>query len=141
MSRIFLVLIFIMGSFFDMKNKQLPRWFLGCGAAISFGLFLWEKPVGIWEMLVGVSIGFILLLIGKVTREALGYGDGILLGLTGIQMGVGTIGVLSYGLILSAMVSLALLAVGKVNRKTTIPFVPFLGLGYGIYLLGQVNIG
>ena len=79
----------------------------------------------------------IFLLASVITGGALGMGDGwVMLALgcmTGTTVYLRTLG---SGLFLSAVVSALLLTVFHRSRKTEIPFIPFLFLGYtgGIFI-------
>ena len=79
--------------------------------------------------------GLILVGLSFITNENIGYGDSILLTLccitTNIQNGLFII-LISF--IYSSIYSLILLLIGK-SGKHTIPFVPFIFLGYISYLL------
>ena len=92
---------------------------------------------GIQDILIPAVIGAIFLLASVITGGALGMGDGwVMLALgcmTGTTVYLRTLG---SGLFLSAVVSALLLTVFHRSRKTEIPFIPFLFLGYtgGIFI-------
>lgn len=79
--------------------------------------------------------GIMLVGLSFITNENIGYGDSILLALccitTNLQNGIFII-IISF--VYSAIYSLILLLTGK-SSKHTIPFVPFIFLGYTSYLL------
>ena len=79
--------------------------------------------------------------ISKMTRESFGYGDSLLILLLGVAVGFwNLISLLAIAFFLSAVVSAAALVFGKFHRKTTVPFVPFLGIGYFfVRVLGGVG--
>ena len=65
------------------------------------------------------------------SRGAIGRGDGYLLCVAGVYLGIaGTLSLLSGALFLCAIWSLLLLAIKKAGKKTEIPFVPFLLAAY-----------
>lgn len=138
MNSIFLGVFFILGTYFDLKYKGLPKWFLAGGFLLSLILCGIFKPVSLVEMLSGMAVGGALLLISLLTKGALGLGDGLFLVVVGIHLGVGAvITVLAFGLLISAIFSLVLLVFRKVSRKSSVPFVPFLTVAYVITFLGQ----
>jgi leader peptidase (prepilin peptidase)/N-methyltransferase len=83
------------------------------------------------EEIGGVLIGALILLIYHVTKGEIGEGDGWLLIVTGIFLGIGrNFELLMSGLLLAAICSLFLILFKKAGKKREIPFVPFLFLGY-----------
>lgn len=140
MDNIFLGILFLSAAFFDIKFKALPRWFLVVAFIGSFCMYLWKRPVTLWEIAGAVAVGIVLLFISFVTKGALGAGDGLFLMIAGILLG-GTriMEILGLGIFLSGFVSCVLLIFKKVSRKTALPFIPFLLLSYGIILSGQMG--
>ena len=66
-----------------------------------------------------------------ISREQVGYGDGLLLLTVGIWLGFGqTFGVLTLGLILCSVLCGVLLMRKKIRKQDSIPLVPFLLLGF-----------
>lgn len=131
MSNIFLGVLFLIGTFFDIKFKALPKWFLTVAFLCSLILYAFVKPVPLWEMVGGIIIGGVMLVISYITKGALGFGDGLFLIIAAIHLGVEkVIAILTFGLFLSAIFSVILLILRKVSRKTALPFVPFMALGY-----------
>lgn len=119
----------------DIKTRRLPTWVLGVGAlaALAYQAVWGGRTIVIWGS--GAAVGLLFLGIGKVTGEALGYGDGILIGILGIFLGVwDLLGLLVMAFFLSALYAAAMLAVCKFRKKSTFPFVPFLGMAYVIML-------
>ena len=91
----------------------------------------------IQDILIPVLIGAVFLAASVITRGALGMGDGWILLALGCMPGtMAYLRTLGIGLFLSAVISAILLTVFHRNRKTEIPFIPFLFLGYagGIFI-------
>ena len=83
------------------------------------------------EILGGILIGIVLLLLAKITREKIGYGDGWIFVVTGIYLGFhSNMYLLLLSLFLASLVSICLLVFKKVNKKTELPFVSFVLPGY-----------
>lgn len=82
-------------------------------------------------LLTAILPGCILLMTGKLTRQEVGYGDGILLLVCGLCLG-GKNAILLFvsGLFLMFPVSLILLLSGKADRRAELPFAPFLLAAY-----------
>ena len=97
------------------------------GVILQFGII---QENGL-EILGGILIGIVLLLLAKITREKIGYGDGWIFVVTGIYLGFhSNMYLLLLSLFLASLVSICLLVFKKVNRKTELPFVSFILPGY-----------
>ena len=83
-----------------------------------------------------MGLGF--LAVSKVSGEALGYGDSILITILGIFLGFWNIlSVLMAAFLLAAVFSAVMLARRGFTRKSSFPFVPFLAAAYiGAVLTG-----
>lgn len=94
--------------------------FAGC-----FGKVGWQSRLG------GAAVGAVLLLLGFLSKEAIGYGDGMLVFICGIAYGFyETMALCFFAAAYAGCFSGILLMVRKAGRKTRIPFLPFLLLGY-----------
>lgn len=87
-------------------------------------------------LLTAILPGGVLLLIGKITRQEVGYGDGILLLVCGLCLGgKETIFLFVSGLFLMFPISLVLLLSGHTDRRAELPFAPFLLASYLFWLM------
>ena len=116
----------------DYREKQISciaLWFGGIGISIISLIQILSGNKLWWDSLGGAGIGIILVLLSIVTRQQIGMGDGILFVITGIGLGIANNTILLMSsLCITSVVSLALLSVKKVQRKTTVPFIPFVWL-------------
>lgn len=122
-------------SWTDVRTKQLPAWLLGVGAlsALAYQLLYEKQFAALW--LSGAMVGLAFLAIGKMTEEALGYGDGVLIGILGIYLGIwNLLSLLVMAFFLAALYAAVLLMSCKFRRKAAFPFVPFLGAAYVVML-------
>ena len=79
------------------------------------------------ELLGGVLPGAVCLAVSAVTKGAVGFGDGLVLCVTGILLGgKGNLQLITVGSLLCAFVLGLGLITGKVRWKQRFPFVPFL---------------
>ena len=94
-------------------------------------LHLFLDKIAILDILGGMAIGMILLFIGKLFHQCVGYGDGLILLVSGIYLGRNkNIELLFYSVILSGIFSLILLCVCHKKKDFEIPFIPFVLIGY-----------
>lgn len=124
----------------DILKKQIPVWpMFPVGI---FGIFsMFDRTVeDNMTYIAGVFIGICMLALGRITKEEIGYGDGLVFMITGLYLGYQyNLLLLVLSLIISAMISLILILFKKVHRKTSIPFVPFVTVAYfilwGVYYI------
>jgi leader peptidase (prepilin peptidase)/N-methyltransferase len=84
-----------------------------------------------YVILLGLLPGIFLLFLSKATRESIGMGDGVMMLVLGIYLGVRKVLDLFFlSLFLSSIWAGFLLLVKKKRRDWEFPFVPFLFLGY-----------
>ena len=83
----------------------------------------------------GIGVGVLFLLVSKVTEEAIGYGDSVAIMILGGYLGFWkVVGVLAAAFFTSGVCSVILAFRGRVK---TMPFFPFLTLGYILMLAEQ----
>lgn len=91
-------------------------------------IYAYQTPVNIAG---GLLIGVGMLLLSQLSRGAVGKGDGYLLCVAGLYLGMGeTLALLLGGLLLCAVWALLLLVLKRAGKNTEIPFIPFLLLAY-----------
>lgn len=89
------------------------------------------------NILIGCSLGGIFLLVGWLTKEAIGYGDGLGLVILGLFEGwVGMIPIMFGAFLLSAVYGLWRMLGLKGQMSDMMPFYPFLLLAFiGVIVL------
>ena len=137
-----LVSVLIVITFIDLKHQIIPDELViiifVCGI---ISIFLSGR--GIWEHIIGFfAVSIILLLIAFLSKGGMGGGDIKLMAAAGLFLGWKLILLsLMIASIIGSVVSIILLALKKVNRKSMVPFGPFLSIGilisvlYGDYIL------
>ena len=122
-------------SFFDMKRKLIPTCVTIVGAVIGIGCTVYRgRTVG--ELMLALMPGMVIVLLGKITKEAIGYGDGMLIGMLGFFYSLEDVAYICMSAFWGAAgVALILLVMKSKKRKDAVPFVPFLFLGWLIRLL------
>lgn len=138
---VILMVYLLIAAFMDIKGKIVSVKLAALAAAVGTIFQFLQPQMGIAEWMSGLLPAVVLILMAWLTKQAVGFGDGCVLGVIGLYIGFwGSIGTLMMGLLLSCPISLFLLICKKADRKHTIPFVPFLAMGCGAWLLMQ-NIG
>lgn len=120
----------------DYKTNMLgliPLMFfmgMGIGIRVIAGTF------SLSSFLTGTMVGIVCLMIGAVTSESLGMGDGLLFLGTGMFLNFESNFVLFCGaLLLAGGFSGICLLLKKKSRKDRIPMVPFVLAAYVVFLL------
>ena len=131
------IMLGILGGFgiYDLLYKKIP-----IRAVVVFGVSVLGYRVyagaGIGELLAGLVPGAMLLLTSFCTKESIGYGDGMVLCVLGIFLGIRrSLAVFGMALVFAALSAIILLALKKAGRKTELPFLPCLFAGYLLSLV------
>lgn len=130
---IIVAVILLWNGIYDWKYRKISILvtFIGIIAVLLSLIAAPEECCTIAEMLGGVSIGIFLIICSFITRGQIGIGDGIICCFIGISCGFfENLNILFISLLLSAIVSFILLIKKRVERKTEIPLIPFLFIGY-----------
>lgn len=133
------IIIFLIAcSVQDIKEKKLSvKMLAGFGTAFLISSFLPEN-IPLQQRIYNMLPGIAALLLAFLTKEQIGYGDGICLIIVGNVIHCNVLaGAVMIGLILLCGCSLILLIGKKVKWKTTLPFLPFLTIG----ILMQIVFG
>ncbi len=125
------------GAYYDLKNKELPMSFLMIFLMISLFCNIILQYQSLSDFLIGGSIGSVFLGAGWLTKEEIGYGDGIGIVILGIMKGwKGLIPVIFTAFLLSGIYGLWRLIGFKEPGNSTMPFFPFLFIAsIGVILL------
>lgn len=127
----FVTIFLMLNTGWDIRKRKVLL-----GSIVSFGilgmihLFFVEKEM-VFLVLCGVLPGMFLILCSYVTRQSVGYGDGLIVLVCGLYLGLWqTFAMVFYGLLFCSAVSVFLLLLRKRTYKTGVPFVPYLLAGY-----------
>ena len=129
-------------SVLDIQKRRLPEGLLAAGVGIAAGVAALRIFWGFGPFLLGLAgaaVGGGFLWISKVTDEAFGYGDSILIIALGLFLGLWKLLYLlmaAFGL--SAIFSMVMMKRQNFQRTTTMPFVPFFGAAYVVLLLARL---
>lgn len=136
------VLLFLLGwnTFTDMRSRRIEGKSVLIGGTAGLLWCLAHGLPGLRQAVLGMLPGALLLLIGKLGKEAVGYGDGLIVAVIGIYAGLwDTFGLLLGALTAAAVTGSLLLICGRGTVKTELPFVPFLLAAYvGGTFIGKI---
>ena len=131
---IWTALMLLVGSVMDIKDKTVPAIYLLIAAAGSVVMTVIYKGE-LKEMLLGLIPGTAILIVGKLSG-CMGEADGILLLLLGGMYGLRDGGeLMMYALLAAAAVSVLLIVLKHAGKKDTLPFIPFMLVGFMMFEL------
>lgn len=114
----------------DIREKRLSVKLLVVSGLLFSGMSLAFEEIPFEERLHNILPGMIAFALAFLTKEQIGYGDAACLVILGILVSAGSLsGAIMAGLVLLSICSILLLAWKKADRKTTLPFLPFLSAG------------
>ena len=125
-----IIVFLVLCSIQDIREKRLSVKMLVVAGLLFLGMSLVFEEMPIEKRLHNILPGMITFLLAFLTKEQIGYGDAACLVVLGIMVSAGSLfGAVMIGLILLSICSMILLAGKKADRKTTLPFLPFLSAG------------
>ena len=136
----FVVLLYlIISSLHDIKTHTISVKLSVCTIIICTIMKLFAFDYDIYTLFMwlicGCIVGSFLLILSFLSKECLGYGDGIALIVTGIGSGL-KISFLTCGFaFITASVYACFLLIMKRNKNASFPFLPFICAAYLLQLL------
>ncbi|MDO5518927.1 MAG: A24 family peptidase [bacterium] len=123
--------VLLICSYTDIREKKVSIWIIITGVQAVIVLNFITKDITMINALLGGIIGLLLIGVSKLTKNALGLGDAMLIAMIGLALGMfNTLLALFYALLITAVVSAILLVFKRVKKQSQMPFVPFILLGY-----------
>lgn len=134
-SRIVTGLLLALMSYKDIREHKVSvSMLMLCGiiSGITCANVMIMETSEVWKLhLVGFLIGLCFIGISKVTREGLGYGDSWLLCVLGTYLGIWSmLELLVITWVLTAIAAGAVLVRNRFKRRTSLPMIPFIAVGY-----------
>jgi leader peptidase (prepilin peptidase) / N-methyltransferase len=115
----------------DLIKRRVYVSVIGIGAVLTLICLPFTEHIGIADCIGGFSIGLAVILLSKITEGRIGMGDGGILCITGLGLGFwSNLELFGIALFLAAILSIILIVFRRVDRKMSIPFIPFLFAGY-----------
>lgn len=122
--------ILLTASIIDIRDKIIPDKLMTLGIVLGAVIMILNNRTSIKSALLGAVIcGGTIALISIITKGAIGMGDAKLFACIGIFLGLqNTLGVMLISIMLSGLTGVILLTFKVANRKTTLPFAPFISV-------------
>lgn len=120
----------------DIKTRKIRSMsiivFALAGAILSFLNGNWFD----WRLILGFIPGIFVLFLGLLTKETIGYGDGLVILALGCYLNIfEIIGLSMLALTLAGLAAVFLIVVYHKGKKELLPFVPFLFVAHLIVIL------
>ena len=123
MKKLLVLVLLIFNAWSDLRKRQISL--LISGIAGVGGIFLiLVGSISAKEAAMGACVGAVLLLLSILTKDAIGFGDGLITVVTGCYLGGRD------NLLLAAIFGISILIIKKVDKKKECPFVPFVLFAY-----------
>lgn len=122
-------------SIMDIWLQRIPLWLVAAGGVGAVIIRACRAEVPLVLVLAGAGVGVVFLIISRITREAFGYGDSLLIIIMGIFLGLwNLLGVLLGAFLFSSAFAVIFLIYKRLDRKAGYPFIPFLLISYSVWL-------
>lgn len=120
----------------DIRQKKITVTITLFSGILGILMHLVFQNQSIFTMLTGVFSGSLILLFSYLSKGKIGMGDGIVLMLTGLYLGLKeNILLMLISFLAAGAWGLFLVTVRHTKKSERIPFVPFLFLGYGLMMI------
>ena len=128
---VFVLIVLIIEAVTDFKKKEVNIIFPILLAAAAVVMLFFSKDISLINAIIGIAEGLLLILISVLTKGQIGMGDGILLAACGLMLGGrDNLIMFFFACLSSAVVSALIMIIKKADKKTKIPFVPFMIPGF-----------
>lgn len=132
----FVLIVLVIEAVTDFKKKEVNIVFPVLLAAAATVMLFFTKDISLINSIIGIAEGVLLILISFLTKGEIGMGDGILLAACGLMLGgKDNLIMFFFACLSSAIVSALIMLIKKADKKTKIPFVPFMIPGFLIMVL------
>ena len=115
----------------DIRKRHVNLILAGICLAAGAGWQIFVQKAELWELLLSCLPGALLLGTAGLTQQKIGYGDGWVVAAAVVWTGMWDIFlILTGGMFACAAFSGILLAMKKVRKGDSLPFIPFLLIGW-----------
>lgn len=123
--------LLVLSTIIDIRSKKVSVGLLVVFSIVGILYYSSTRFLPIYAVAGGIGIGLFMMGVNRLLKGGIGMGDGMLLCVLGGYLGfIKSLSILLTALYLAAGCSIVLLLIKKVEKKTEIPFVPFLCAAY-----------
>ncbi len=123
-------------SFKDIKTKTVSIYVTMLFSIVGIVLHMLFARVSILDICGGLGVGVMVLFASFLTKNAIGRGDAFIIMAIGTLLGgYNTMILLFIALFLCGIHAFWLLMIKKEDKKTAIPFAPFLLISFVVYMV------
>ena len=137
---ILVIMLFI--SVRDIRKKEILSAEIiltGIISAAGTVMMICKGKFDIISFAISLMPGILMLLISLISRESVGYGDGLLALLAGPALGAEVaLGTVLLAVFICGLFSGMLLVIKRAGRGTRVPFVPFMTLGLAVMEVAKI---
>ena len=134
--KVFVLIYLAYQTYKDIREKEVSLRSIIIFSVSGVVINIIITKISLFDMFLGIAVGFSVILIGKLMKDGIGTGDGAVLSSIGILMG-GKMCLLIFlmAITISAAVVIVLLAFKKVKMKQQLPFIPYILCAYMLILM------
>ncbi len=115
----------------DIRFRRIPELMLGMGSILAAGYSFFSREVPLALCAGGFLLGIAFMGISYITRQAVGYGDSLIVCILGIYLGIWKLlCLLAAAFAVMGAAAMAVLVFRKWSRKASLPAIPFITAGY-----------
>jgi len=128
-------MVLLVLSVIDIIYKRIPLLMIGGVIILALVSAVVANPMDWVLIAAGVAVGLVFVLVSKVTKEKIGYGDSLLFLALGILLGFWEVMmVIMIAFLGSACFAILMVCCKKKNKNTSFPFVPFIAISYALVM-------
>lgn len=134
-------LLLLLAGLEDMRKKEIRVFYIIIMGLVALGGCFVRQNHSWYGALGGFLIGLCLIGISLISKEQIGKGDGMVIAALGILCGVrNTLGMVCFASLFMLIPAFVVMILKKGGKKTRLPFLPALFLGYIILFFLDVMI-
>lgn len=114
----------------DIHTNTISKMYSLCFGLILLLLGILNPNIELTSIIVSISPGMFLLLLGLSSRQAIGYGDGVATIIIGICVGLNRCFIICLIAFLIASMASCIKLLKHHSIKSTLPFIPFLLIAF-----------
>lgn len=133
-------LVLLIQSIWDIRYKEIPIMVTVIFGILGIIFTLFVKREWL-DVLYALLPGLLSLGIGRVTKEAIGYGDGFLLCAMGMYISCeDVLAIVMMAIVIGGVFAFICLVLRRKSGKDQLPFVPFMFVAWVLFVLMEKGV-